>query len=141
MKRLSTGELLILASPSNPGRALAIYRDRWTIETLFANLKTRGFDLETTHISNPKKLATLVAILAIAVTLATKTGMAAKRVKPVSLKSHGRATVSTFAFGLTCLKRMFAMPDDTLDEAIFDHIIANRKRSKPKLTNAFRSRV
>ena len=141
MKRLATGELLTLACPSKANRALAAYRDRWTIETLFANLKTRGFDLEATHISNTKKLATLIAIVSIALTLAAKTGVVANRVKPVSIKSHGRQAVSLFASGITCLKRMFAYPDKLLDQQIFDHIISNRKIPKTKLINALSTRV
>lgn len=35
MLRLKTGELLALAASSRPSRALARYRERWTIETLF----------------------------------------------------------------------------------------------------------
>ena len=141
IKRLGTGEVLILASPSKPSRALALYRNRWTIEILFANLKTRGFDLEATHISNPKKLATLMAILSIAMTLATKTGWTVKRVKPVPIKQHGRKAVSIFALGLTTLKRMFAMPNDTIDLEIFEHIIKNRRLSKSKFSNACSERV
>jgi hypothetical protein len=34
------------------------------IETLFAALKTRGFNLEATHMTDPAKLSTLIAILA-----------------------------------------------------------------------------
>ena len=141
MKRLGTGELLILACPSKLNRALAVYRDRWTIETLFGNLKTKGFDLEATHISNPKKLATLMAILSIAITLAAKTGAALKTLKPVPVKRHGHPAVSIFALGLTALKRMFAMPDDPADQQIFEHIIKNRRISKLKLSNAFSARV
>jgi hypothetical protein len=52
--RLPTGEFLALACSSKPYRALASYRQRWTIETLFANLRTKGFNLEDTHITDPK---------------------------------------------------------------------------------------
>ncbi len=135
--RLKSGELLALACSCRPARALALYRQRWTIETLFANLKTRGFDLETTHIANPKKLATLIAILAIATALAVKTGVAANAAKPVPIKSHGRAAVSLFSLGLATLKRLFAMPDRKNASIIFEHIISNRTNRKPRLTTAF----
>ncbi len=36
--RLPTNELLALACCGNPRSAMAGYRQRWTIETLFANL-------------------------------------------------------------------------------------------------------
>ncbi len=135
--RIKSGELLALACPSRPARALALYRQRWTIETLFANLKTRGFDMETTDIANPKKLATLMAILAIATAIAVKTGVAVNAANPVYVKSHGRAAVSLFALGLETLKKMFAMPDRKDASTIFEHIISNRTNRKPRLTAAF----
>ena len=49
--RLQTGELLALACSGNPRRALENYRRRWTIETMFGNLKTKGFNMEDTHIT------------------------------------------------------------------------------------------
>ena len=57
--RLPTGEFLALACSATPRRALENYRQSWTIETLFANLKTKGFNLEDTHITDPDKLSTL----------------------------------------------------------------------------------
>jgi hypothetical protein len=48
--RLVSGELLVVATNTDPKIALAQYRRRWEIETLFAATKTRGFNLEV-HIS------------------------------------------------------------------------------------------
>ncbi|MFP4004929.1 MAG: transposase [Alphaproteobacteria bacterium] len=106
--RLKTGELLALACPGNPRRALARYRERWTIETLFGNLKTRGFDMEATHMTNPEKLSTLTALLALATALSVKTGAAANRLKPIPVKKHGRRAVSLFALGLATLRKILA---------------------------------
>ena len=50
---LKTGELLIVVTNDAPEEALAIYAQRWQIETLFAALKTRGFNLEDTHMTEP----------------------------------------------------------------------------------------
>lgn len=108
MMRLENGELLALATSGRPSAALARYRRRWTIETLFANLKTRGFDMETTHLTNPCKLETLIALMAVATTLATKTGGAATRIRDIPVKKHGRKAVSLFALGLTGLRKIFA---------------------------------
>lgn len=106
MMRLKTGELLILATNGGPARALARYRRRWTIETLFGNLKTRGFDLEATHITAPRKLETLLVLMSLATALAAKTGHAAHRARPVSVKNHGRKAISFFALGLTSLRKI-----------------------------------
>lgn len=106
--RLPTGELLALACSGNPRRALEDYRRRWTIETMFGNLKTKGFNMEDTRITDRDKLSTLLAVLALAVALAVKTGVAAAKIKPVPVKKHGRRAVSLFALGLHTLRKIFA---------------------------------
>jgi transposase len=104
--RLPTGEFLAIACSSKPHRALASYRQRWTIETLFANLKTKGFNLEDTHITDPDKLSTLLAVLALTVTLCIKTGLAAARLRPIPIKKHGRRAWSLFALGVGVLRKI-----------------------------------
>jgi hypothetical protein len=106
--RLKTGELLALAASGQPRRALEEYRRRWTIETMFANLKTKGFNLEDTHITDRGKLSTLLAVLAMAVALCVKTGVAAARLKSIPIKKHGRKAFSLFALGLHALRKIFA---------------------------------
>jgi hypothetical protein len=107
--RLQTGELLALACSGSPRRALADYRRRWTIETLFGNLKTKGFNMEDTHITDRDKLSTLLAVLALAVALSVKSGVAMARLKPIPVKKHGRKAWSLFALGLHGLRRIFAV--------------------------------
>ena len=106
--RLPTGELLTLACTGKPHQALAEYRSRWTIETMFANLKTKGFNMEDTHITDRDKLSTLLVVLALAVALAVKTGVAAAQLKPIPIKKHGRKAWSLFALGLHCLRKIFS---------------------------------
>ena len=60
--RLENGELLIVAPDRHPQTALADYRLRWGIETLFAALKPRGFNLESTHFCHPERLSKLIAL-------------------------------------------------------------------------------
>ena len=106
MLRLKTGEMLIVAvSRVRIREALSIYRNRWGIETLFSCLKTRGLGLEDTHMTNPFKLATLMAVLALAFCLAYKAGLWAARLKPPRHKTHGRFQRSIFALGLNALRK------------------------------------
>jgi len=107
IRRLKNGELLILASSFSAKRALKIYRLRWKIETLFGLLKTKGFNLEDTHMKDPKRLATLLSVLAIAAALVVKVGHAARRLTPIPIKKHGRPARSLFALGLDTLRRYF----------------------------------
>ncbi|CAN0445897.1 unnamed protein product, partial [Phaeothamnion confervicola] len=88
--RLASGELLALACSGSARHALACYRQRWTIETMFGNLKTKGFELEATHLTNLDKLCTLLALMAFAVALMVKTGVAMARLHAIPIKKHGR---------------------------------------------------
>ena len=106
--RLKTGELLALACSGNPRRALDDYSRRWTIETMFGNLKTKGFNMEDTRITDRDKLSTLCAVLALSVAMAVKTGSAMAKLKPIPIKKHGRKAWSLFAFGLHTLRKIFA---------------------------------
>lgn len=103
--RTSDGELLILLTDSRPQSALADYARRWGIETLFAALKTRGFNLESTHLRSSPKLDKLLSLLAIAFTWAMSTGLWLHQRRPIALKSHGRREVSLFRLGLDFLRR------------------------------------
>ena len=105
--RLASGELLALACSGRPRHALARYRQRWTIETMFGNLKTKGFALEATHLTDPDKLSTLLALMAFAVALTVKTGVAMARLHPIPVKKHGRRAWSLFALGLNMLRKIF----------------------------------
>ena len=134
--RLHSGEILALACSSNPKHALAAYRQRWTIETLFSNLKTKGFNLEDTHITNAQKLSTLLAVLALAVTLCVKTGAASARIRPVPVKKHGRKACSIFAIGLGALRKIAAAADlhqviDFLQHLLSPKLPVNQLKAQP----------
>src|SRR3954467_6479960 len=64
--RLVSGDLLVVATNTDPKIALAHYRRRWEIETLFAATKTRGFNFEDTHMIHPDRIGKLLAVLAVA---------------------------------------------------------------------------
>ncbi|WP_125468878.1 hypothetical protein [Methylomagnum ishizawai] len=44
------------------------------METLFGALKSRGFNLEDTHLTDPKRLAKLMGLLALAFAWSYRTG-------------------------------------------------------------------
>jgi hypothetical protein len=130
MMRLKTGEMLIVAtSRIKIKTALPIYRSRWGIETLFSCLKTRGFGLEDTHMTAPRKLATLIGILAIAFCLAYKTGLWVARVKPPRHKSHGRLQRSLFALGLNAFRKAMVKMSEL---EIRDYMMALFKPNIPR---------
>jgi transposase len=67
-KKMKNGELLIVMTNQNlpASRILATYKQRWTIETLFKNLKTAGFNWENTHMTDPERLTKLLIIMGLA---------------------------------------------------------------------------
>ena len=60
---LNSGEYLLLIGNGHPKRFIQEYKERWNIEELFACLKSRGFNFEDTHITNPHKISKMMAIL------------------------------------------------------------------------------
>ncbi|NCD18225.1 MAG: IS4 family transposase, partial [Actinobacteria bacterium] len=110
LMRLKTGELLAVAASGVPvKKALAAYRGRWGIETLFSCMKSRGLGMEDTHMTDPGKLATLTAVLALAFVMAYKAGLWAARFEPPKNKAHGRLQKSLFALGLAALRKILAV--------------------------------
>lgn len=57
---------MVLACNADSDKALLRYAQRWQIETLFSALKSRGFNLEDTHITTTHRLDKLLSLLAIA---------------------------------------------------------------------------
>lgn len=103
--RLTDGEFVIVISDQDTA-GLADYALRWGIETLFGALKSRGFDLEATHVTEPERLCRLLALLSIAFCWAFAAGAWLARHEPLQLKKHGRAAVSQFRRGLDWLRRL-----------------------------------
>jgi hypothetical protein len=97
--RLHDGELLIVVTPERTQRAIRDYAERWSIETLFGVLKSRGFNLEDTHLKDMEKLSKLIALLTLAMCWALRTGEWLAQSKPIPIKNHGRKLLSTFRYG------------------------------------------
>jgi DDE family transposase len=117
----SGDELVAVVAPHDPARAptdratepalLADYRRRWGIETLFGALKSRGFDLEATHVVRyPERLERLLGLLALAFTWAHRTGQwVAEHVQaPRFNLRQGRRAKSLFRHGLDYLCHLLA---------------------------------
>lgn len=109
--RCSTGEYVIVASSEESDEILSDYRQRWKIETLFGCLKSRGFCLEQTHVTEKERLEKLLALITVAFCWAYLTGEWLARASPIKIKKHGRLAKSLFRHGFDYLRRILCNQD------------------------------
>ena len=95
---------MIVVSNKSFGNAIDLYQKRWEIETLFGCLKSRGFNLEDTHMTAPEKIEKLLFVLAIAFCWSYKIGVVKDAEKAIPKKAHGRPSKSLFRQGLDCFR-------------------------------------
>src|SRR5215213_10007083 len=121
--RLASGDYVIVAAPRVAADALGDYGRRWEIETLFGCLKTRGFRLEETHVTDPQRLEKLMALLALTFCWAVVVGDWLTRHKPLRVKKHGRRWKSLFRHGLDYLRRILCDLESRANRAQFRRVI------------------
>ncbi len=121
--RLASGEYVIVVSPQAAPHALADYSRRWEIETLFGCLKSRGFRLEETHVTDPVRLKKLLALLALAFCWAVIVGEWLVEQKALKIKKHGRLAKSIFRHGLDHLRRILCNLSSLAQQVAFRRVI------------------
>ena len=89
-----------------PARALAAYRKRWAIECLFGDAKTRGLNLEDTRLTDPRKLALLMALVALALAWAGRAAAALLGPRAPKRKAHGYFAQSWFRIGFDRIRNL-----------------------------------
>jgi hypothetical protein len=109
--RTPEGEYVIVASSSESQQILSDYAQRWKIENLFGCLKSRGFCLEETHITEKERLEKLLALMTVAFCWAYITGEWLARTRPIKIKKHGRLAKSLFRHGFDYLRRILCNQD------------------------------
>jgi hypothetical protein len=102
--RSPEGELLIVVTDQFDRTALKTYRRRWEIETLFGCMKSKGFNLEDTHVVEKKKVEKLLFIVVIAFCWAYIVGIERNKQKEIRIKKHGRKSHSLFRYGYDSLR-------------------------------------
>lgn len=107
-------ELQIIVSFNKPDQAQSLYKERWQIETAFRALKTSGFNIEQTHLTDMERIAKLLALVMVAFVWAYKAGIFLDKIRPIKIKKHGRRAKSLFKYGLTYLAKVLFSND--LDE-------------------------
>lgn len=79
---------------------LELYADRWSIEQMFSHWKKRGFDFESTHITDTKRLIGLMGLLALAYVMVHQRGSRLNNTLAIKRKKHGSLAKSIFRYGL-----------------------------------------
>lgn len=105
--RLPDNSLLTVIAPVYSHNIIDDYGQRWGIETLFGIFKSRGFNLEDTHLIDSERLSRLFALLTIALCWAYRTGQWLSQHHPIKIKKHGRKAKSVFRGGFDYLRRIF----------------------------------
>ena len=94
------GRLLVISNHFGGADALAWYRLRWNIELSFGHLKSRGLNMEATHVSKPARIERLCAVVAVAFVIAYRNGVRIEQKRAIQRKKHGYCAKSVFRAGL-----------------------------------------
>jgi hypothetical protein len=121
--RRCDGEYVIVCAPDESEALLEEYARRWEIETLFGCLKTRGFCLEETHVTDTERLRKLVGLLALAFCWAHLAGEWLAHQEPLQIKKHGRLAKSIFRHGFDHLRRILCNLTSTAQQVAFRRVI------------------
>jgi hypothetical protein len=124
-KRLGK-EWLIVVSNVPARQALAAYRKRGAIESMFGDAKTRGLNLEDTRLTDPRKLALLMALVALAIAWAGRAAADLLGTGSPKRKSHGHFAQSWFRTGFDRIRNLIASDPSAATDAW-------RRLGKPKL--------
>ena len=104
--------LILVTWGLDPEEATTLYEQRWEIETMFGALKSRGYNLEKTHLTEPDRVQRLIGLLALAFAWTHIVGeQRARREGPPRKKSHGRRQRSLFRYGLDRLRGILTTPE------------------------------
>ena len=104
-------ELQIVISFNEPENAQKYYKERWQIETAFRALKSSGFNIEDTHLTDLERIEKLFSIVMIAFAWAYVVGIFAdKYIEKIRILKHGRPAKSTFKYGLEIIATALLNP-------------------------------
>jgi hypothetical protein len=116
-------EFLIIVSFNKPEQATVYYKQRWQIETLFRGLKSSGFNIEDTHVTDLKRLEKLFLLTIIAFVWCYKIGdFLDQSIKKITIKKHGRRAISVFKYGLDFVSKSLFTGCNNLEYSLFQFL-------------------
>lgn len=114
LNKQGIAEFQIIVSFNKPQDAQELYKERWQIETAFKALKTSGFNIEDTHLTDVDRIEKLFALLLVAFTWVYKAGIYLDSLCPIKTKKHGRKAKSLFKYGLNYIANL--LYNNNIDE-------------------------
>jgi hypothetical protein len=122
------GKIEFLIVVSDVPAPLSDYGLRWSIENLFSGLKSRGFNLEATHLMEQERLSRLLWVLTIAFCWCVAVGSAQlserkQAGKAIYKKGLGRLAKSALRYGVDILRSLLAPLCGNLNQAGFTKAI------------------
>lgn len=94
-------ELHVVISYRRPELSSALYKERWQCETAFRALKSSGFNIEDTHLTDIDRIEKLFSLVVIAFTWSCLVGIYLnEHVKPIRVLKSGNRAKSFFKYGL-----------------------------------------
>ena len=113
-------ELQIIISFNQPENAVEIYKERWQIETAFRALKSSGFNIEATHLTDLDRIEKLFSIVMVAFAWAYVVGVFVdENLKPIRILKHGKRAKSIFKYGLELIACVLLNPLTKMELDIF----------------------
>jgi len=112
-------ELQIIISFNKPEDAQKYYKERWQIETAFKGLKSSGFNIEQTHLTDLVRIQKLFTIVMLAFAWAYACTLRSTsvvgvfindNVKPIRILKHGRRAKSLLKYGLEYVAAILLNP-------------------------------
>lgn len=116
--RSPAGDLVIIATDFGVWETWKLYKLRWTIESTFSSLKDRGFDLERTGMTDPKRLERLFGLVTLAWLSCLRVGVWRHEAKPIRVLAHGRKAMSVVRYGSEYLRNVLRWIPDKLAEIL-----------------------
>ncbi|MFK5972490.1 MAG: transposase [Flavobacteriaceae bacterium] len=86
---------------NRPQESKQDYANRWQIEMCFKAMKSSGFDIEKTHLTDLERIEKLVLLVMLAFVWCYKVGIYLhQNISPIKIKKHGRRARAIFKYGL-----------------------------------------
>lgn len=111
--KLTGNDFLIIVSFNKPENACEFYKQRWQIEMCFKSMKSSGFDIEKTHLTELDRIKKLTLLIMIAFVWCYKVGIYLhENIKKIIIKKHGRKAESIFKYGLKHVANFLLNPEN-----------------------------